>query len=107
MTGLIRYFGAFNRESLFVTQPHVIKEYLQTNGYKFHKLEAGRNIIEQVTGHGLLVADGDEHKVSTSIGFGKRLLMLQSVKGRVSILRSSSSSSRISYVVGRGEADLE
>ena len=79
--GLIRYFGAFNRESLFVTQPHLIKEYLQTNGYKFRKVEAARNIIEQVTGHGLLVVDGEEHKVSFSYAF-ESLLMKSSNKGR-------------------------
>jgi hypothetical protein len=78
--GIIRYYSAFNKESLFVTRPDTIKEFMQTNGYKFRKLEAGRNIIEQVTGHGLLVVDGEEHKACIAILVEAMSLMRNSIK---------------------------
>jgi hypothetical protein len=41
--GLIRYFGAFNRESLLTTRPDVVNEFLQTKVYKFNKMQVGKN----------------------------------------------------------------
>jgi hypothetical protein len=62
--GLIRYFGAFNRETLLVTRPSVVKELLHINSNKLRRIQAVKNIIEQVTGYGILVTDGEDHRVS-------------------------------------------
>jgi cytochrome P450 len=66
-SGLIRFYGAFNKECLLVTRPEVVKEVLQQKAYHFHKLQAIKNIMQQVTGYGLLVAEGDDHKVRSRI----------------------------------------
>lgn len=61
--GLIRYFGVFHGERLLITKSQGTKEMMLLQAYNYNKLPIASNLIEQITGHGLLVAAQDEHKV--------------------------------------------
>ncbi|VBB72721.1 Putative cytochrome P450 E-class, group I [Podospora comata] len=61
--GLIRYFGLFNQERLLPTNPKVLTELLTTKNYDFQKPSSWRWLIGRMLGIGLLLAEGDEHKV--------------------------------------------
>lgn len=60
--GLIRYLFFFNRERLLVASPKALAEVLVTKSYVFEKPEAMRGLLGRVLGHGILLAEGDEHK---------------------------------------------
>lgn len=61
--GLIRYLFFFNRERLIVASPKALAEVLVTKNYIFEKPEAVRNALGRVLGYGILLTEGDEHKV--------------------------------------------
>jgi cytochrome P450 len=61
--GLIRYLGPFNQERLFITSPKALAEVLVTKNYEFIKPEQLRFTIGRILGVGILLAEGDEHKV--------------------------------------------
>ncbi|PHH87440.1 hypothetical protein CDD83_8871 [Cordyceps sp. RAO-2017] len=61
--GLIRYLFAFNRERLLVSSPKALAEVLVSKNYMFEKPIAVRNALGRVLGNGILLAEGDEHKV--------------------------------------------
>ncbi|GJN73187.1 cytochrome P450 97B3 [Purpureocillium lilacinum] len=61
--GLIRYFFFFNRERVIVTSPKALAEVLVTKNYLFPKPDAVRTSLGRVLGYGILLAEGDEHKV--------------------------------------------
>ncbi|KND89536.1 Cytochrome P450 [Tolypocladium ophioglossoides CBS 100239] len=61
--GLIRYLFFFNRERLIVASPKALAEVLVTKTYMFEKPDAVRNALGRVLGHGVLLAEGDEHKL--------------------------------------------
>ncbi|KAH6845196.1 cytochrome P450 [Chaetomium sp. MPI-CAGE-AT-0009] len=61
--GIIRYLGPFNQERLFVTSPKALAEVLVTKNYEFIKPEQFRFSIGRILGVGILLAEGDEHKV--------------------------------------------
>ncbi|TID14283.1 pisatin demethylase / cytochrome P450 monooxygenase [Venturia nashicola] len=60
--GLIRYYGLFNRERLFIASPEAAKDLLSTSVYKFIKPELQRALVYNISGHGLLILEGSEHK---------------------------------------------
>ncbi|RDI77434.1 hypothetical protein Vi05172_g12537 [Venturia inaequalis] len=60
--GLIRYFGLFNRERILIASPEAAKDLLATSTYKFIKPELQHILAYNVTGHGLLIQEGTEHK---------------------------------------------
>lgn len=62
--GLIRIYLKGVRERLFVTSPQALSEILVTKASHFAKPEFVRQRLHYVTGNGLLLAEGDEHKVS-------------------------------------------
>jgi cytochrome P450 len=61
--GLIRYRHLFNRDRVLVTSPKALAEVLTTKSYDFVKPGFMRNGIAQLLGVGILLAEGDEHKV--------------------------------------------
>jgi len=61
--GLIRYLGPFNQERIFVTSPKGLAEVLVTKNYEFIKPEHLRYSLGRLLGVGLLLAEGDEHKM--------------------------------------------
>ncbi|KXX81914.1 Cytochrome P450 734A6 [Madurella mycetomatis] len=61
--GVIRYLGPFNLERLFITSPKALAEVLVTKNYDFSKPYQFRFTIGRLLGIGVLLAEGDEHKV--------------------------------------------
>ncbi|KAI8222278.1 Cytochrome P450 monooxygenase FUM15 [Colletotrichum sp. SAR 10_99] len=61
--GIIRYRGLFNQERLLITSPKALAEVLVTHNYDFHKPTAVRSSIGRILGIGVLLAEGDDHKV--------------------------------------------
>lgn len=64
--GLIRYYIVGNLERVLLTSPKALSEMLVTNVYDFEKPEVVRNSLRRVTGEGILLAEGEEHKVGAS-----------------------------------------
>lgn len=61
--GLIRYFGFFNEDRLIVTNPQALADVLHNNCYDFEKPTRVRNFLARVIGWGLILAEGDMHKL--------------------------------------------
>lgn len=61
--GLIRFYGVANIERVLLTSPKALSELLVTKVYDFEKPEPVRNALRRVAGEGILLAEGDEHKV--------------------------------------------
>ncbi|POR38679.1 Cytochrome P450 [Tolypocladium paradoxum] len=61
--GLIRYLFFLNRERIVVASPKALAEVLVTKAYIFKKPDTVRNTLGRVLGYGILLAEGDEHKV--------------------------------------------
>jgi hypothetical protein len=61
--GLLRYYVIGNIERVLVVSPKALAEVLVTKSYDFKRPDFARIQLSTVTGHGLLTAEGDEHKV--------------------------------------------
>jgi hypothetical protein len=61
--GLIRYLGMLNQERIFPTSPKALAEVLVQRNYEFIKPRNVREGIGRILGVGILLAEGDEHKV--------------------------------------------
>jgi cytochrome P450 len=61
--GIIRYLGPFNQERLLITTPKGLSEVLTTKSYDFIKPQMLRYSLGRILGIGLLLAEGDEHKL--------------------------------------------
>ncbi|KAJ9157641.1 Cytochrome P450 4A12A [Pleurostoma richardsiae] len=61
--GLIRYLGFFNQERLLITSPKGLAEVLVTKNYDFQKPAQFRFSLGRILGVGVLLAEGDEHKI--------------------------------------------
>lgn len=61
--GLIRYYMVGNLERVLLTSPKALSEVLVHKAYDFCKPELVQLQLRRVTGNGLLLAEGDEHKV--------------------------------------------
>lgn len=64
--GLIRYLNVFNEERLLVTNPKALAEVLVTKNYDFIKPSLVRDGLGRILGIGILLAEGEEHKVIIS-----------------------------------------
>ena len=62
--GLIYYRTVFNNERLLITTPKALGEVLVTKNYEFVKPWQVRAGLGRILGIGLLLAEGDEHKVA-------------------------------------------
>lgn len=63
--GLIRYRMMFNKEVVFVTSPKALSEVLVQKNYDFSKPYKLRQGLGRILGIGLIIAEGEEHKVCT------------------------------------------
>ncbi|KAL8679912.1 MAG: hypothetical protein Q9186_003826 [Xanthomendoza sp. 1 TL-2023] len=61
--GLIRYLNIFNEERLLITGPKALAEVLTIKSYDFTKPAQVRDGIGRLLGIGILLAEGEEHKV--------------------------------------------
>lgn len=61
--GLIRYRMRFNKEVVFVTSPKGLSEVLVQKNYEFAKPYRLRLGLGRILGIGLIIAEGNEHKV--------------------------------------------
>ncbi|SPJ77997.1 related to Fum15 protein (cytochrome P450 family protein) [Fusarium torulosum] len=61
--GLLCYRGFFNQERVMVCSPKALAEVLVTNSYAFPKPSHFRWSIGRILGIGVLLAEGDEHKM--------------------------------------------
>lgn len=61
--GLIYYTTILNQGRLLPTSPQALSEVLTTKSYDFIKPQQLRNGLGRVLGIGILLAEGDEHKV--------------------------------------------
>ena len=61
--GLIYYRSILNRERLLPTSPQALAEVLVQKSYEFIKPSQLRNGLGRILGIGLILAEGDEHKV--------------------------------------------
>lgn len=61
--GLIRYYIVGNMERVMLCSPKALSELLVTKVYDFEKPGLVRTDLQRVTGDGVLVAEGEEHKV--------------------------------------------
>ncbi|KAI4164954.1 MAG: hypothetical protein LQ342_001587 [Letrouitia transgressa] len=61
--GLIRYRSLFNEERLLITSPKALGEVLVTKNYDFVKPDLMRDGLGRLLGVGILLAEGDEHKI--------------------------------------------
>ena len=64
--GLIRYYIASNVERVAVVGTKALSEVLVQKAYDFEKPEMIRAALARVTGVGILLAEGEEHKVGSS-----------------------------------------
>lgn len=61
--GLIYYRTIFNQERVMVTSPKALSEVLVQKSYEFVKPYQVRHGLGRVLGVGVLLAEGEEHKV--------------------------------------------
>ncbi|KAK6865635.1 hypothetical protein PG995_002163 [Apiospora arundinis] len=61
--GLIRYGGIFNQERIMPTSPKALADVLVTRNYDFEKPSQIRKSIGRILGIGVLLAEGDQHKM--------------------------------------------
>ncbi len=66
--GLIYYTTLLNEERLLITNPQTLNEVLTTKSYEFIKPSLLRNGLSRILGTGLILAEGDEHKVCLPSG---------------------------------------
>jgi hypothetical protein len=64
---LIRYYLVANLERVILTSPKALGELLVTKVYDFEKPELVRQSLRRITGDGVLLAEGEEHKVKPSL----------------------------------------
>ena len=61
--GILRYYITGSTERITVTSPKALSEILVSRAYDFTKTELVRKSLGRITGIGVLLAEGDEHKV--------------------------------------------
>ena len=62
--GIIRYLGLFNSEYVLICSPKILGEVLVRKSYDFIKPMHVRQTLLRILGKGILLAEGEEHKVS-------------------------------------------
>ena len=70
--GLIHYFNVGNASRLMPTSPKALAEVLSQKSYDFVKPHRVRMSIARLLGVGILLAEGDEHKVWPKVKFTRR-----------------------------------
>ena len=68
--GLIRYYMAGNIERVMVVGSQALSEMMGPKVYDFPKSESLRVKLERFTGNGVLLSEGNEHKVRSNVTSG-------------------------------------
>jgi hypothetical protein len=66
-SGLLRVYLRGYQERLLVTSPKALSEILVSQAYSFTKPGSVKKRLSYITGNGLLVSDGENHKVRDSL----------------------------------------
>ena len=66
-SGILRYLDLFNSERIVVLSPEALSEVLVTRSYDFIKPSQLAKGLGRILGIGLFLAEGEEHKVNSSI----------------------------------------
>ena len=66
--GMIRFRMLWQQDNIMLTSPKALAEVLVTKSYDFEKNAIARQFLSVLLGKGVLVVEGDEHKVSTFEG---------------------------------------
>lgn len=61
--GFIRYRGILNTQKVLVTDPNAVHEIFSTQPYSFIKPPPISKIIRSILGEGIIVVEGDAHKL--------------------------------------------
>ncbi|KAI0453346.1 cytochrome P450 [Xylaria acuta] len=61
--GLVRYRTVINAERIIAASPEALAEVLTNKSYQFKKPEAVVTALKPIAGHGLLLAEGEQHKL--------------------------------------------
>ncbi|ORX53689.1 cytochrome P450 [Hesseltinella vesiculosa] len=61
--GIVSYKGAWNSNRILVTDPNLVKQVLTTHSYDYIKPPATSEFLRRILGNGLLVAEGDIHRM--------------------------------------------
>lgn len=61
--GMLRYYIVGNLERIVLTSPKALSELLVTKAYDFEKPSTVRQSLRRVVGDGLLLTEGEEHKL--------------------------------------------
>ncbi|KAK0213326.1 cytochrome P450 [Desarmillaria ectypa] len=70
---IVRVRSAFGEDHLLVSDPKALQYVYQTSGYRFIKHPARKELGRLLTGNGILLAEGDDHKRHRKVllpGFG-------------------------------------
>ncbi len=62
-SGLLRFYMRGYQERVLVTSPKALNEILVSQAYGFTKPASVKKRLSYITGNGLLVSDGEIHKV--------------------------------------------
>jgi hypothetical protein len=65
--GVLYYRWLFNEPRILITTPKALAEVLVQRSYEFVKPERVRKGVGELLGVGILVAEGDEHKVRKKV----------------------------------------
>lgn len=65
--GLLRRIDTLNQEVIIITTPEVAAEFFQKKADDYMKWVAMSRILDDMLGHGLLTAEGQDHRVSMEI----------------------------------------
>ncbi|KAF9965356.1 hypothetical protein BGZ70_004998 [Mortierella alpina] len=85
--GLVCYRGLFNNQRILLADPKAIHHVFVTNSYKYVKAARTRRLLGQVTGYGVLLAEGDAHKkqrkmINPAFGLGHIKEMVRRFDGQ-------------------------
>ena len=92
--GLIHYNYIFNAERLLITSPKALGEVLVQKNYEFIKPSNIRAGLGRLLGVGVLLAEGEEHKVITVLLFGDMWLTKKRFNVKTSCQHSPTATSR-------------
>lgn len=93
--GLIRYYMVGNLERVFLTSPKALSDVLVHKAYDFAKPELVQLQLRRLTGNGVLLAEGHDHKVRQHLaglfGYGYVLTVRKATtqESHASVLLSS------------------
>jgi hypothetical protein len=62
--GIIRYRSRFNEERIFLTSPKAVAEVVVEKSYSFTRTQRFKSVTKDFLGNGLIISEGDEHRVS-------------------------------------------